>query len=213
MSFFDELFGSKPAQTATPTPEIKKPINASDPVATLTPTIKTPLATPATPPKPKTAYERGSVFIQDAEGFRDSPYLDTNGQLAIGYGQQFIDGKRVTSGMKITKEQAQGAFKVEYDRRRKQLDKYPNVANLKPGLEARLMDVVWNGDPSQIEGWPKIKAILTSNDPKELDKLGAELLTIRKSTTIDPKTKKKVSKVNPALEARRKRAEQELKDE
>ena len=207
MSFFDELFGKtqEPVPTATPVQQAKP--NAAAPVTTLTPTIK--IAT-ATPPQVKksaiTGYDVAAPFIQRKEGFRGSPYLDTNGELAIGFGQQFIDGKRVTKGMKITEEQARTGFKEEYDRRRKQIEQYPNVANMGPYQEARFMDVVWNASPDAIKTWPKIQAILKSNDKNELKKLDAELLTIRKGK-INGK-----SEVIPALEARRKEAQKELAD-
>jgi GH24 family phage-related lysozyme (muramidase) len=207
MSFLDDLFGKtpEPVPTATPVPQTKP--NAAAPTTTLTPTIKIPTATPTQVKKPAiTGYDVAAPFIQRKEGFRGTPHLDTNGELAIGFGQQFIDGKRVTKGMKITEEQAKTYFKTEYDRRRKQLDQYPNVWNMTPYQEARTMDVVWNSSPEAIKGWKKIHAILMSYDPEELKKLDAELLTIRKGK-INGK-----SEVIPALEQRRKEAQEELAD-
>lgn len=202
MSLYDYLFGPDPAPTATPSKTAPTP--STVPIKTLAPQQPVSLATPAQPSV--NAYDVASPFIQRKEGFKGDAYLDTNNEYAIGFGQQFIGGKRVTKGMKITEEQAKAAFKEEYDRRRKQVDQYPNVANMGPYQEARFMDVIWNASPDAIQNWPKIQAILKSNDKNQLKKLDAELLTIRKGKVNGKMV------VIPALEARRKEAQKELAD-
>ena len=210
MGLFDSLFGKDETPTTPSAKGTEKPATLTPaPVgasATSGPPIA--LATPKVEKKvPRTGFEMAAPFIQKKEGLSLVPYVDSNGKLAIGYGQQTINGKPVTRGMKITEQEAKEAFKVEYDRREAILNKYPNAKNMTPGLRARTMEVVWNGDPTQIEGWPKTKAILSSTDPAELKKLDAELLTIRKGRINGELV------VIPALEKRRKEAQEELKDE
>lgn len=206
MSFLDELFGASPPPT-TPSASKTAPTPSTVPIKTLAPQQPVALASPAPVQKPAiTGYDIAAPFIQKNEGFKPTAYLDTNGELAIGFGQQFIDGKRVTKGMRITEEQAKAMFKQEYDRRREQVSKYPNVSNMTPYMEGRFMDVIWNASPEAIQNWPKIREILESNDPKELKKLDAELLTIRKGKVG------KNMQVIPALEERRKRAQKEMAD-
>jgi len=208
MGLFDSIFGkdeppTTPSAKGTEKPATLTPVNPS---AINTPPVT--LATPAVPAKvPKTHFEMAGPFIQRKEGFAPEAHLDTNGKYVIGFGQQSIDGKPVTKGMKITKQEAEIAFKAEYDRREAILNKYPNTKNMTPGLKARTMEGIWNGDPTQIERWPKTKAILSSTDPAELKKLDAELLTIRKGRINGELV------VIPALEKRRKEAQEELKDE
>ena len=208
MGLFDKWFKEDAAPTTPSAKGAEKPATLTPVGSSATSGPPIVLATPTVPPKvPKTAYEYAAPFIQKYETFQPEAYLDTNGKWAIGYGQQYIDDKPVVKGMKMTQEEAKDKFKTEYDRRRKQLDIYPNVANMTPAMEARLMDVIWNADASKINEWPIIKGILTSKDKAKLKELDKELLTIRKGRVNGKLV------IMPGLENRRKASQIEMKDE
>jgi len=56
-------------------------------------------------------------LIQDFEGFKLSAYRDSIGIPTIGYGNiTYADGRRVKMGDKISKDQADGLFKLYADK-------------------------------------------------------------------------------------------------
>ena len=73
--------------------------------------VRTFLATPPTPPPSgaRSFSTLGLDTLKEREGFRTSPYGDA-GNLAIGYGQQFWKGKRVTPDLRVTQQEADDEF-------------------------------------------------------------------------------------------------------
>lgn len=58
----------------------------------------------------------GVELIQEFEGYSDVAYKDVVGIWTIGWGSLFIEGKRVTMGMKVTKEQAEKQLLLDISR-------------------------------------------------------------------------------------------------
>ena len=75
--------------------------------------------TTKTPPKtPSSSVEVSAptvAIVKEAEGFRSSAYLDTDGTPVIGYGQSRIEGRKVRIGDRISPSAADAALKAELE--------------------------------------------------------------------------------------------------
>jgi GH24 family phage-related lysozyme (muramidase) len=92
-------------------------------------------------------YEKLEKFLMKHEGFHQKPYKDSNGQLAIGFGSQFLDGKRVTPESRLTMEQARKILRQGIDARAQRLAKIlPGWNEYDNDMRSALIDVGFGKD-------------------------------------------------------------------
>ena len=92
-------------------------------------------------------YAKLEKFLMKHEGFHQKPYKDSNGQLAIGFGSQFIDGKRVTPDSRLTMDQARKILRQGINARAQRLAKIlPGWNEYDNDMRSALIDVGFGKD-------------------------------------------------------------------
>lgn len=92
-------------------------------------------------------YAKLEKFLMKHEGAHLKPYKDSNGQLAIGFGAQFLDGKRVTPNSRLTMDQARKILRQDIDARAQRLSKIlPGWNEYDNDMRSALIDVGFEKD-------------------------------------------------------------------
>lgn len=71
--------------------------------------------------------QRGIDLIKEFEGFEERAYKDVVGYWTIGYGSLYVNGVRVSPGMRITREGAEEQLKSDVVRFEKAIEKLVTV--------------------------------------------------------------------------------------
>jgi len=110
--------------------------------------------------------KRAREFIQGSEGFKDVAYQDTAGVWTIGYGHTGqVNGKPITQGMKISKEEAEELYKKDFEKhiaplkdiktpltRNQQIALASLIYNVGPGVMSTKYDLRKKLDAGDIKG-------------------------------------------------------------
>jgi lysozyme len=86
----------------------------------------------------------GLSLIKKYEDLRLTSYLCSGGRWTIGYGTTTIEGKAVTDGMKITKEQALQYFKNDITLFETSVSKSLNIETLNKNQFSALVSFAYN---------------------------------------------------------------------
>jgi len=91
-----------------------------------------------------------SPFIKNQEGFRSKAYRDEGGKWTIGYGSTHINGKPITPGMTISKEEAEQQFQSDYSNAENLINNSVQVPLLENQKEA-LKSFIYNAGPGAFQ--------------------------------------------------------------
>ena len=113
------------------------------------------------------------ALIKDFEGFREKPYLDSEGIPTIGYGTtSYPDGRAVTmNDQPITQDVADTYFQHHVNEFSDHISQSPGFSDLDSGTQAALTSFAYNTGPNVFtapRGYETLQGAVRSGDKQQI---------------------------------------------